>query len=222
MKSKDLEVEFKGIVDKIMYKEYDGKTLVSIIDYKTGNADIDIYNSVYAIGMQLIIYLYLITKSNLFTNYSCVGFYLQKILNNEINIEKDKTYLDIKYDNLKLYGYSCDNEINLSRFDPTYENSKYIKSMKITKNGFGSYSKVLSENEMSSLVSYVDKKIDKARDLILNADFSINPKWISGDKEITGCKFCKYKDICNMKNDDIINLKKYKDLSFLKESDNNA
>ncbi len=222
MKSKDLEVEFKGIVDKIMYKEYDGKTLVSIIDYKTGNADIDIYNSVYGIGMQLIIYLYLITKSNLFTNYSCVGFYLQKILNNEINIEKDKTYLDIKYDNLKLYGYSCDNEINLSRFDPTYENSKYIKSMKITKNGFGSYSKVLSENEMSSLVSFVDKKIDKARDLILNADFSINPKWISDDKEITGCKFCKYKDICNMKNDDIINLKKYKDLSFLKESDNNA
>lgn len=221
-KSKDVEVIFKGIVDKIMYKEYDGRTLISIIDYKTGSADIDIYNSVYGIGMQLIIYLYLITKSNLFENYSCVGFYLQKILNNEVNIEKDKTYLDIKYDNLKLYGYSCDDVLNLSRFDPTYESSKYIRSMKMTKTGFSSYSKVLSEKEMSSLVDLVDSKIDNARDLILEGNFLINPKWINDDKEITGCKFCKYKDICNMKNDDIVNLKKYKDLSFLKEGDNNA
>ena len=38
-----------------MYKKYDDKTLVSIIDYKTGNTDIDIYNSVYGIGMQLIV-----------------------------------------------------------------------------------------------------------------------------------------------------------------------
>ena len=221
-KSKNIEVIFKGIVDKIMYKEYNGKTLISIIDYKTGNADIDIYNSVYGIGMQLIIYLYLITKSNMFENYSCVGFYLQKILNNEVNIEKDKSYLDIKYDNLKLYGYSCDDVLNLSRFDPTYESSKYIKSMKITKTGFSSYSKVLSNEEMSSLVDLVDKKIDNARDLILDGEFLINPKWISDDKEITGCKYCRYKDICNMKNDDIVNLKKYKDLSFLKEGDNNA
>ena len=83
-------VHFKGFIDKIMYKEYDGKTLLAIIDYKTGSADIDINNAVYGIGMQLIIYLYLISKSDLFDNYSCVGFYLQRILSGEVNIEKDK------------------------------------------------------------------------------------------------------------------------------------
>ena len=51
-------------------------------------ADIDIYNSVYGIGMQLIVYLYLITKSDLFTNYSCVGFYLQKIINENNNMRE--------------------------------------------------------------------------------------------------------------------------------------
>ena len=221
-KSKDIEVIFKGIVDKIMYKDYDGKTLVSVIDYKTGSADIDIYNSVYGIGMQLIIYLYLIAKSNLFENYSLVGFYLQKILSGEVNIDKDKSYIDLKNENLKLYGYSCDDMLNLERFDPTYENSNYIKSMKTTKNGFGAYSKIISENDMDSLISLVDNKIDNARDLILNCDFSINPKHISDDKDITGCKYCKYLDICNRKNEDIVNLKKYKDLSFLKAGDNNA
>ena len=94
--------------------------------------------------------------------------------------------------------------------------------MKTTKNGFGAYSKVLDENTMNGLIDLVDKKIDNARDLILDCDFSINPKHISGDKEITGCKFCKYKDICFRNNDNIVNLKKYKDLSFLNEGDDDA
>lgn len=221
-KSTDIEVIFKGIVDKIMYKEYDGRTLISIIDYKTGEADIDIFNSKYGIDMQLIIYLYLITKSNLFKNYSCVGFYLQKILSNEVNIEIGKSYLDIKNDNLKLIGYSTDNVLDLEKFDPTYENSNYIKSMKTTKSGFGYYSKVLDEETMKNLSLLVDDKINEARDSILLCDFAIDPKWISDDKEITGCKYCKYIDICYRKNEDIVNLKKYKDLSFLKEGDDNA
>lgn len=221
-KSSDIEVTFKGIVDKIMYKEEDDETLLSIIDYKTGSADININNSVYGIGMQLIIYLYLITKSNLFNNFKCVGFYLQRILSGEVNIEPNKTYEELKNDNLKLNGYSLDEEGPLMKFDKTYEDSEYIKSLKVTKNGFYAYSNVLSKEEMDDLVKLVDKKIDTARDLILNGDFSINPKWIAEDKEITGCQYCKYKDICFRKNEDIVNLKKYRDLSFLEEGEENA
>lgn len=221
-KSSDIEVIFKGIVDKIMYKEYDGKDLVAIIDYKTGNTDIDIYNANYGIGMQLIIYLYLISKSNLFNNYEFVGFYLQKILSGEVNIEEGKSYLDIKNNNLKLYGYSTDNLLSLERFDQTYENSEYISGMKYGKNGFYRYSKVLNEEQMNLLINLVDKKIEEARDDILNCKFDINPKQLSSDKEITGCKFCHYKDICFRKNDDVVNIQKCNDLSFLKEGEENA
>ena len=216
-KSTDVSVIFKGIVDKIMYKNYDGKDLVAIIDYKTGNTDIDIYNAKYGIGMQLIIYLYLISKSGLFENYSFVGFYLQKILNGEVNIEKGRSYLDIKNSNLKLYGYSTEDTLSLERFDETYENSEYISGMKYGKNGFYRYSKVLSDENMSSLIDVVDKKIEFARDEILNAKFDISPKKLSTDKDITGCKFCHYKDICFRKNDDVVNLEKCDDLSFLSE-----
>ena len=158
----------------------------------------------------------------MFDNYACVGFYLQRILSGEVNIEKDKTYLEIKNNNLKLAGYSIDDVIDLSRFDPTYENSDYIKGMKTTKSGFSSYAKVLSNEEMNKFIDLVDEKINTSRDLILNCRFDINPKWISNDAEITGCKYCSYRDICNRKNEDIINLKKYKDLSFLEGGDNNA
>ena len=221
-KSDDIEVIFKGIVDKIMYKDYDGKTLVSIVDYKTGSVDIDIYNSIYGLGMQLIIYLYLITKSNIFNKFSFVGFYLQKILNNEVNIDKKKSYLEIKNNNLKMQGYSTDDLLSLERFDPTYENSEYIQSMKYTSKGFSRYSKVLSDDEINSLVNLVDNKINYARDKILEGEFSINPKKLSSDKDVTGCKFCSYRDICFRKNEDIVNLEKYNDLSFLKEGDFNA
>ena len=218
-KSTDINVVFKGIVDKIMYKKYDDKTLVSIIDYKTGNTDIDIYNSVYGIGMQLIVYLYLISKSGLFEDYFCVGFYLQKILNNEINIDRDKSYLDLKKENLVLYGYSTDDKESISKFDKTYVKSKYIKSMRVNKDGNLGSKNTLNEDTMHKLEKLVDRKIDEARDKILEGDFSINPKSI--DNELVGCKYCKYNDLCFRKNEDIINLKKYTDLSFLEEGDIN-
>ena len=216
-KSTSINVLFKGIVDKIMYKEYDGQTLISIIDYKTGSTEIDILNLPYGIGMQLVIYLYLISKSNIFEKYTFVGFYLQRILSGEVNIEEGKSYLDIKYSNLKFYGYSTKDTLSLERFDPTYENSQYIKGMKYGKNGFYHYSKVIDNDTMNKLIDIVDKKIDYARDNILNGNFAINPKAFINDKEVIGCKYCNYKDICFRKNDDIVNLKKYSDLSFLNE-----
>ena len=221
-KSSDIEVIFKGFIDKIMYKESGNETLVSVIDYKTGNTDINLYTAPYGIGMQLIVYLYLIAKSNLFDNCAFVGFYLQRILNKTINIDSKKDYKDIQNDNLKLHGYSINNKINISKFDPTYESSEFIQGLKTTKSGeFYSTSKVLEEEDVPKLIDLVDKKVEEARDNILDAKFNINPKWISGDNESIGCSYCNYKDICFMKNEDYVNLPKYSDLSFL-GGDNNA
>ena len=60
---------FMGIVDKIMYKTINDRTVVSIVDYKTGNPMISLDNVTYGIGMQLPIYLYLVSKSNKFKNF---------------------------------------------------------------------------------------------------------------------------------------------------------
>ena len=61
--SKNIPVHFVGIVDKISYLKEQGKTLVSIIDYKTGHLPTELNNAVYGIGMQLPIYLYFIKRS---------------------------------------------------------------------------------------------------------------------------------------------------------------
>ncbi len=200
-------VYFKGFVDKIMYDAYNDKTLVSIIDYKTGNIDINLSKLPLGLSMQLPVYLYLIEKSKLFDNPVVVGFYLQHILDNEIKRDDKKSYLELKKDNLKLCGYSLNNKEYLSIFDSSYENSEMIKGLKLKKDGeFTSNSKILSSDEFKNIVNIVDDNIKKGTDLILNAEFPINPK-IVNDVNVS-CEFCKYKDICYLseKNKEYIKL----------------
>jgi len=218
-KSREVPVTFMGIVDKIMYKNVSGEDLITIIDYKTGNPNTNLFNCLYGIDMQLPVYLYLVKYSTLFNSPKFVGFYLQKILHGEITRSPNKTYLEQKNDNLKLIGYSTTNLSHLSRFDPTYENSVFIKSMKTSSKGFYAYAKVLEDEKIKLLINLVNEKIESAITDILSCKFDINPKRIG--IENVGCSFCKFKDLCYMKEEDVINLKEYKDFSFL-GGDNNA
>lgn len=216
-KSTIIKVNFIGYIDKLMEEDYKGKKLLVIIDYKTGNPELNLTNTYYGLNMQLPIYLYL-SKSEKIENSEVVGFYLQKILNTKAIIDDKKTVLEQKEDNLKLQGYTIYDEELINEFDKSYNSSKKIKSLSTTKDGFGFYSKLLTKNQMDELYKLVDKKIDEARDNILEADFEINPKRIKGKN--VSCDFCKFNDICYMNENNIKILKEIKDLSFLGGDDN--
>lgn len=218
-KDKNIKITFMGIVDKLMYEEVNGQTIVAIIDYKTGNPETNLNNTIYGIEMQLPVYLYLVKNSNKFSNVKVAGFYLQKILNNEVMVKPLEDLEKVKKNNLKLQGYSNSNEEILKEFDFSYKDSEMIKSMKMSSKGFYSYAKVINDEAIDKLIDIVDKKIDTAINEILDGNFEINPKRI-GNKNI-GCEFCKFKDLCFMNEKDIVNLKEYRDLEFL-GSDTNA
>jgi len=219
-KSRDILVEFIGFVDKILYKEEDSSTLVSIIDYKTGFIDIDLKYLPYGLSLQLPIYLYLVKKSNLFVNPKFVGFYLQYILDKDIIRDIKKSYDIERANNLKLMGYSNSDIHSLVEFDKNYMDSNLIKSMKTKTDGnFSSYAKVLNDNEIEKIIQLTEKNIDGAIDKILNAEFDINPKNIGYEKNI-GCMYCKFKDICFKKEKDNLILEDIKDLDFLRGDDN--
>lgn len=208
----DDRTTFTGIIDKTMYKE-DVNTLVAIIDYKTGNTNINLNNIIYGLDMQLPIYLYLTYHNEKFTNPQIVGFYLQKIINN-IPLKDCKYSLsEIKKNNLKLEGYSINDEILLSSFDQSYEDSKVIASLKKSSKGFYSYSKVLTPEKISKIVNITEEKIKEASHNILEAKFDINPKEIGN--RLKGCEFCEYRDLCFRRNEDIVKYKEYKNLEFL-------
>ena len=135
-------------------------------------------------------------------NVEVAGFYLQKILNNEIKKDNKHTYLELKEDNLKLVGYTNDNLDILEKLDKNYENSNFIKSLKTTSKGFSSYSKMINNEEINDLINLVDSKITIARDEILNTNFIINPKKI--DNKNIGCEYCEFRDVCFRKENDIV------------------
>ena len=207
--SGEMKITFTGIIDKIKYKKHDNETIIAIIDYKTGNPNLDLSTIPYGIGMQLPIYLYLAKNSPKLENVKVAGFYLQKILNNEITVDKNNTYEQQKKKNLLLQGYSNEDMSILSEFDNSYLDSNIIKSMKVKQdNSFYGYSKVLSNKQMEIITNIAEEKINEAAKRITNAEFSISPKRILKDNY--GCNLCKYKDICFKKEKDIIDLEKIK------------
>ncbi len=212
-KDKNIKITFMGIIDKLLYKEFPDKTLVAIIDYKTGNPNLDLTKTIYGIDIQLPIYIYLSKNTNKFKNVEILGFYLQKILDNQVVLDYKNDYEKIKRDKLKLQGYSNSNEDILKYFDKNYVDSEIVKSLKISSKGFYSYSKILTSKQIDTLEKIVDKKINEAIDNILDSNFKINPKKIGNDN--IGCAYCNFKDICYMKEEDLIYLKEYKNLDFL-------
>ena len=209
---KDISVEFVGFIDKIMYYKNMDDTYFSIIDYKTGSIDTNIELMKYGLHAQLPTYLYLINYSDIVSNPIFTGIYYQNILFNYPTWSK-KLDKEIK-DRYLLKGYSTDNIDILERFDPTYEDSEYIKSMKYNpEKGFGTYTKIIDDDTMINMVKYMDKHIKDKTNEILEGDFEIDPKIYDG-KNIS-CKFCEFKDLCFMSNSNIKYLDKVEDLSFL-------
>ncbi len=200
--SGNMNITFTGIIDKIKYKEDNGSTIIAIIDYKTGNPNLDLTTIPYGIGMQLPVYLYLAKNSPKLKDIKVAGFYLQKVLNNEVTVDKSHSYEQLKKKNLLLQGYSNENQSILSEFDNSYMDSNIIKSMKTKKDySFYSYCKVLSDKEMNLITNIAENKINEGAERIGNAEFQISPKKIG--KTNYGCTLCKFKDICFHSADDI-------------------
>ena len=85
-------------------------------------------------------------------------------------------------------------------------------------NGFCPYA--IASIDEAKAKEFAEKQIDISINNILDAKFDISPIKKDTDKDITACKFCNYKDICFRTNEDIRNLKKDNELSFLGGDEN--
>ena len=202
-KSDDIKISFNGKIDKIKYYKDKDITYVSIIDYKTGSINLSLDNINEGFNLQLPVYVYLIKKND--SNAKVCGFYLQKILKNtSINSEDVKSEEE---GNLKLIGYTIDDEKIINDFDDTYQNSEIIHGMKKLKNGeFAKSSKLVNEDNINKIVGIVDTLIDEMIKTIKNGEFKIKPKNFNDKEvEISGCKNCSFKDLCFMNQRNIDN-----------------
>lgn len=196
------EFVFEGYIDKIMYTEINDEIYAAIIDYKTGKDYISLDNIYDGFHMQLPAYMFLLSKYEKFKNKKLhiIGIYLQKV--NIISLDNTMDIVMQREKNFKLQGFTVKKHELISMLDPGYNKSDYIQSLSTLKSGdFSKYSKLITSDEQDELIDLVDKLINKANKDIKEAKFDIEPKLINQRNQ--SCTYCKYKDICYMKYDDL-------------------
>lgn len=196
--------KFIGIIDKV-YTDENNPCNKVIVDYKTGVTKMNPKNLKFGLDMQLFMYMYLLSKANNDENINILGVYLQYLLQFNEKYDAKKTQQQQNIESLYLNGYSTDNIDELLSFDETALNSTLIKGIKTKTDGqFYSNSKVMSNDDINSYMTTIDNNIKQANSNIRNGEFTINPKVL--DNVNVSCTFCKFKDICFYKYQDIVKL----------------
>ena len=204
-----MDIKLIGFADKILIFNDGINNYIIVVDYKTGSYSIDLSKIKDGFNMQLLIYLYLVTKIDFIKNPKIAGAYIDHILDELKSSEYGKTYDEIV--DTRLDGITIKNSEILSHIDEYYNINSYLKGIRVKKDGeFYSNSKVYSERDFNKLLEIVEENINKVVDSIENCDFEINPKRYAGSKpdDIVGCEFCSFKEVCYMSAKDIKMLEK--------------
>ena len=192
-------VIFKGFIDKVLYRETGDRIYVDVIDYKTGNsAKIRKKLMPYGLCLQLPSYMYLLSRDPISEKeLSFCGFYLQHLINSDLNFDEERDRQQIKEDSMKLEGFTSSDPERLACSDRSFEDgtSKLIRGLRMKNDGsFYASSPVLSDREIDDLIKMTEEKINEAAKRISEADFRIDPKQIDGVNE--SCTYCPYRPLC--------------------------
>ncbi len=174
------KVSLTGKIDVVMkHNDY-----FTVIDYKTGNANLNFSNTKYGLDLQNLIYFKLLESK--FDNVKFGGTYRQKVKPKIMTSEKDF------YDLYKLSGYTKNDVGVLRAMNP--DNLKGIKFKKDGNLTAAALSKTIDDEEYEVLSEHVDLAIAQIIDSLSNGEFKINPK-----VGIESCKYCNYSSICYKK-----------------------
>lgn len=165
------KMSLHGIVDRI--DTYNG--YVRIIDYKTGHKNFKLPDILFGQNLQMLIYLYAVTKSGAFGDKSAGIFYFPAMRNKE------------KKDN-RIKGIVVDNDDVLSAMDNS--DAKEYMFTKKSKNNF------VNEGDFEKIFEYLEKTLPNQARNVINGNINANPVDGKGDD---ACKYCEFSGVCRMK-----------------------
>ncbi|MFV0287903.1 MAG: PD-(D/E)XK nuclease family protein [Mycoplasmatales bacterium] len=153
---------FVGKIDKVLK---DDNNNFMVIDYKSGNPELDFSDNKLKEGLNLQNLIYFILLQKKFIKVNFAGTYRYKIVP---KITKDPLEL-----NFKRYGYTNPEQDIVSKID--IEN---YKNLKLKKDGnFDSYSKILNTEEFKEKILIVEEKINAFINALEENNFIKENKW---------------------------------------------
>ncbi len=192
-----------GRIDRIDTCESDGRTLVKIIDYKSGNVKFDLAQIYYGLQMQLVVYLNAaleMLRRQGRQPYPAGIFYYQ-IQDPLVEYQPDAAAGELEQkalSQMKASGVVLDDREVQQHFDHRLcEDGVKSNVIPVAYTAKGqlhkTYSKTLSAEQFDSIERFVKRKVRKTAVCILNGDAEINPYQLSRK---TACDYCPYHGIC--------------------------
>ncbi|WWR15133.1 helicase-exonuclease AddAB subunit AddB [Lachnospiraceae bacterium JLR.KK008] len=190
-----------GRIDRIDTCREEDTVYVKVIDYKSGNQNLDIAAIYYGLQLQLVVYMnaamemigrkekgrHIVPAAMLYYHVADPMVRAQEQLSEEALNEKIR-------ESLRMKGVVNERDDIIDRLDGQFSGRSEIIPVERKKDGsLGSRSAALSEEELRTISSYVSGKIKKIGRQILQGEIGKRPYEYAGD---TGCDYCVYKSVC--------------------------
>lgn len=190
------EVSVKGVIDSVIITHDNEKEYYSIVDYKTGNEKYQREEVDFGFSMQLPTYALLLQNEAQFKNKELIGFYIQRILNDEINLPLGNETNFIA-DNFKLAGEFSVDLNKMRTFSRDLTGVKNLKdNITIGKKNTN------TPEQFEEIINLAKQKFLEADQAIQKGVFDISPAKIVGKSTQDICKYCPFGDICNKEDSD--------------------
>lgn len=187
-----------GKIDRIDTYEDEEHVYLKIIDYKSGNMAFDIVDFYYGLQIQLVVYMNaameIMEKKVGEKGVVPAGIFYYNIKDPLVDAAEGEAAYQEMLRKLKMDGLVNREEQILDKLEKS-EDGDYmtipVKALK--KGGFSKWSKLASTENFMKAGGYVNEKIKKLGNEIMNGNIGIEP-YALGDKK--ACDYCEYHAVC--------------------------
>lgn len=176
------EISLYGSIDRM--DKYGG--YVRIIDYKTGSKSFKLPDILFGLNMQMLIYLYAVTRGSGLNDTSAAGILYQP------------SKRDIKGEGLAMNGLLQGDIELINAMDKSGE-GEFVPKLPLNKDG--SISKransFIEKENFTDIFDLVEKLMSETGDKIISGDINVDP--IDG-RESPACAYCDFHSVCGFEN----------------------
>ncbi len=201
------EIDLIGSIDRV--DEYNG--FIRIIDYKTGSKTFKLPDILFGLNLQMLIYLYAVTRGNGLSDSAAAGILYQP------------SSRDIKDEGLAMNGL-LKADIDLVKAMDKECFGEFVPKLTLNKDNTiskrsGSF---IEAEKFSEIFNLIERLMRKTGNLISKGDISVSP--LDG-RESPACKYCDFASVCGIENKPVKrveNLNMDKVFEKMKEAEENG
>lgn len=195
------KMQLRGRIDRVDAANVNGNMFVRIIDYKSSKKGIDLNEVYHGLSLQMLTYLDVaIENAQVWLHESAepAGVLYVHLHNPFIQSKKEMAEIELEdalYKSYKMNGLLVDEPEVIMEMDEQIEGFSKVVPVRMNKDGnlSKSSSKVVDQENMKLLQSFVRKKHEQAGNGMNAGDTRVYPYRL---KDKMPCTYCSYRSVC--------------------------